>query len=195
MYRQPRALLRALLIKPRGRPDRRGQLGRWAIKKGDTVEVVDGPNDRGKRGKVLAVLKPRERVVVDGINVRKSYVPPEDPASRGSFIQKPWSIHYSNVQVVCPETDQPTKIGYRKRADGKFERFARISGAALPIPPEHLEKEAVDYRVGPLDTPAEEVHRTTFQGFDEQGREIGLKDWGEKKYASKAHMQAAAGAR
>uniref|UniRef100_A0A7R9U7E1 Large ribosomal subunit protein uL24 C-terminal domain-containing protein n=1 Tax=Pinguiococcus pyrenoidosus TaxID=172671 RepID=A0A7R9U7E1_9STRA len=189
MFKQPRGALRALLLKPKFRPDRRGELGRWVLKKGDLVEVVDGISDKGKRGKILHIFKKRERVVVDGVNVRKSWVPATDPTQRGQFVEKPWTIHYSNVQIVCPETNKPTKVGYRRLETGKHERFARISGAPLPLPPEHLEKPPVGYRVGPLDTPGEESWRQTFQGFDEHGREIGIKDWGEQRFHGKKHLE------
>ena len=153
------------------------------------VQVVSGVADVGKKGKVLAVLKERQRIVVDGVNVRPSFIPPEDPSQRGKFVDKPWSLHYSNVQLLCPETDQPTKVGYRRTESGRRERYAKVSGAAIPLPEEHLDRGPKDYRVGPLDTEQGDVERETFQGFDDFGREVGIKDWGAVHFVSAKHEE------
>lgn len=102
------------------------------IKEGDTVRIICGA-DRGQTGKVLKVLRERNRVIVEGVarvwkHVRKSQKNPQ-----GGRLQKEMPIDVSNVMVVCPQTGKPTRIGYRYREDGSKERFAKVSGATLGV--------------------------------------------------------------
>ena len=91
--------------------------------------------------------------------------------------------------ISYSETDQPTKVGYRRTESGRRERYAKVSGAAIPLPEEHLDRGPKDYRVGPLDTEQGDVERETFQGFDDFGREVGIKDWGAVHFVSAKHEE------
>ena len=116
------------------------------IKKGDLVQVVSGPSearggDRGKQGKVLEVLKDRDRVVVEGVNfvTRHSRVGQTQRGSRtGGLETAEAPIHISNVAIVDPETKKPTRVGHRvetKVVDGVSKtvrvRYAKKSGKDL----------------------------------------------------------------
>lgn len=103
------------------------------IKKGDTVEVVAG-RDKGKRGEVLAVYPKENRVVVQGVNVRKKHKKAAPNAAGGrsapQIAEFDAPLHASNVMVVDPKTNQPTRVGYRLE-DGRWVRVAKKSGEPL----------------------------------------------------------------
>lgn len=103
------------------------------IKKGDTVEVISG-NERGKRGEVVKVLPGRNRVVVKGVNFRKKHQRQAPSGGRQQLapgiIQFEGSLDASNVMLVCPKCDEPTRVG-RAREDGKAMRVCRNCAAAI----------------------------------------------------------------
>ena len=88
------------------------------VKKGDNVIVIAG-KDKGKKGKVVKSLPKDERVVVEGVNIRKRHVKPRRQGEKGQIIEKPSPIHVSNVMVVCSKCNKPTRIGYKLHKDGK----------------------------------------------------------------------------
>jgi large subunit ribosomal protein L24 len=97
------------------------------VRRGDTVVVVAG-KDRGKRGKVLRVVPGKGRVVVEKINMIKKHQRPTQKLRQGGIIEREGPIHLSNVMLVDPQTDKPTRVGVRSLADGKKVRVARKSG-------------------------------------------------------------------
>ncbi|MBQ8022101.1 MAG: 50S ribosomal protein L24 [Bacteroidales bacterium] len=102
---------------------------KFHIKKGDTVFVNAG-NDKGKTGKVLEVLKEKDRVVVEGINVVKKHTKPNAKAPQGGILEQEAGIHISNVQLVDPKSGAATRVGY-KMVDGKKVRYAKKSGEEI----------------------------------------------------------------
>lgn len=92
------------------------------VKKGDQVLVLTG-KDAGMKGKVLEVNTKTNRVVVDGVNIVKRHTKPRPPEiPQGGIIEKPASIHISNVMLIDPESGKPTRVR-RKRVefeDGKI---------------------------------------------------------------------------
>ena len=99
------------------------------VKKGDTVIVISG-NDKGKTGKILKVLVKENRVVVEGVNVVSRHTKPSNANPDGGIIKKEAPIHASNVQVLDPKTNEPTKVGHQF-VEGKKVRFAKKSGTIL----------------------------------------------------------------
>lgn len=103
------------------------------IKKGDTVEVIAG-KDKGKRGEVLQVLPGENRVVVQGVAVRKKHkkaVPGQSGVQgQPQIMEFDAPIHASNVMVVDPKTNKPTRVGF-KNEGGKWVRVAKKSGELL----------------------------------------------------------------
>ena len=100
------------------------------IKKGDTVQVVSG-NDKGRRSTVLAVIKEKNRVIVEGVNMRKHHSRPSSRDPQGGIIEREAPIHLSNVMVLCPKTDQPTRISHKKLDNGKNVRVSARSGEMI----------------------------------------------------------------
>jgi large subunit ribosomal protein L24 len=88
------------------------------IKKGDTAFVITGKN-KGKSGRVLAVLPTKERVIVEGLNIVKKHMKPSKQYTKGGIIEKEAPIHISNVMLMCPKCNKPTRIGSTAYDDGR----------------------------------------------------------------------------
>ena len=100
------------------------------VRKGDTVIVVAG-KERGKKGKVLRVIPEKGRVVVERINMIKKHQRPTQKLRQGGIIEREGAIHLSNVMLVDPASDKPTRVGMKALSDGKKVRVARRSGEML----------------------------------------------------------------
>ncbi len=106
------------------------------IKKGDTVQVISGSRkDRGKRGEVLRVIPAEERIVVQGINIRKKHMKArptgEGRQSAPEIREFEAPIHISNVMLVDPKSGEITRVGYRIEPDGSKVRIAKATGNVL----------------------------------------------------------------
>jgi large subunit ribosomal protein L24 len=99
------------------------------IRKGDRVKVIAG-RSKGKIGDVLRVIAVDQRVVVSGVNVIKRHTKPSR-TEQGGIIEREAAIHVSNVALLDPKTDKPTKIGFKFLEDGRKVRFARGSGETI----------------------------------------------------------------
>ena len=99
------------------------------IKKGDTVYVNAG-NDKGKTGKILTVIKDKDRIIVEGVNIVSRHTKPNAKQPQGGIIKQEAPIHISNVQLLDPADNNPTRVGY-KFVDGKKVRFAKKSGEEI----------------------------------------------------------------
>lgn len=99
------------------------------VKSGDRVQVLTG-EDAGKRGKVLEVLTRSGRVIVDGVNIQKKHTRPTQTNPQGGIVEKPGPIHASNVALVCPSCNKPTRVR-RERSDGKVTRLCKRCGKAI----------------------------------------------------------------
>ena len=98
------------------------------IKRDDTVVVLSG-KDKGKRGKVLKVLPSENKLVVDGVNVVTKHKKPTQLDAGGiRCFEK--AIDVSNVAILDPKLDVPTRVGY-KVIDGKKVRYAKKSGEVI----------------------------------------------------------------
>lgn len=99
------------------------------VKTGDKVRVIAG-KDKGKEGTVTKVFPKRDRVIVEGVNKVKKHTKPSQAQPQGSVQDVEAAIHASNVQLLDPKDNQPTRVGY-KEADGKKVRYAKKSGQAI----------------------------------------------------------------
>lgn len=101
------------------------------IRKGDTVEVIAG-DDAGTRGTVLSVDLKKGKVVIEGVNKVYKHVKRGHPKSpQGGRLHVELPLEASNVQLICPETNKPTRVGVRMTDDGVKELYAKRSGARL----------------------------------------------------------------
>jgi large subunit ribosomal protein L24 len=95
------------------------------IKKGDTVEVITG-NHRRMRGAVHRVLPDKNRVIVSGINIIKRHTKATGRVrTQAGIIEREAPLHISNVALVCPHCNQPTKIGLKLLTDGGKARICK----------------------------------------------------------------------
>jgi len=95
------------------------------IKKGDLVEVISG-DDKGKRGTVRLVMPKKNRVIVSGVNLVKKHqrrIP--GVQTQGGIILREAPIHISNVALVCPRCNRPTRVGFHFLEDGTKVRICR----------------------------------------------------------------------
>jgi large subunit ribosomal protein L24 len=105
------------------------------IRSGDEVQVMAG-KDRGKTGRVLRVEPKRERVFVEGLNMIKRHMRPQQVRDTqrgqtvGGVIEREGPIHVSNVMILDPKDHKPTRIGI-EREDGKRFRVAKRTGTRL----------------------------------------------------------------
>lgn len=107
---------------------------RAKIKKGDIVEVIAGDwEDKGKRGEVIRVMPKEQRVVVQGANMRKkhqSQVQTQGRTMSPGIIEFEGPIHISNVMLVCPKCDEPTRVGIQ-RDGNEIHRICRNCGELI----------------------------------------------------------------
>jgi large subunit ribosomal protein L24 len=95
------------------------------IRKNDNVLVVTG-KDRGKRGRVLKVHPVTNRLVIEGVNMIKRHTKPNPGRNiKGGIVEREASVHASNVQLVCPECGNQTRIGHKLLGDGRKVRICR----------------------------------------------------------------------
>lgn len=99
------------------------------IKKDDSVMVMRG-KDRGKSGKVIRALPRTSQVIVAGVNIKKVYKRATRSDKKSQLVEQAYPVHVSNVMIVDPKTDKPTRVGYEKK-EGKNVRIAKRSGSAL----------------------------------------------------------------
>lgn len=135
---------------------------RWRILRGDFVEITSGPH-KGKRGTVLEVIRASNRVVVEGVGFVTKYVPRPDSSRKTPTVTEA-PIPVSRVQIVCPETNKPTRIVYAFLDDGTKVRVSKKSGCIVPRP-EILSKRRLPRPEANLtkDTPASIVLKRTFE--------------------------------
>ena len=100
------------------------------VRQGDTVMGVSG-KEGGKKGKVVRVIPEKGRVVIERINMIKKHQRPTQKVRQGGIIEREGSIHLSNVMLVDPGSDKPTRVGMKALSDGKKVRVARRSGEML----------------------------------------------------------------
>ncbi len=97
------------------------------IKKGDRVVVIAG-KDRGKRGVVRQVVTKTDRLIIEGINLIKKHQRSQNQYQQSEIVDREAPIHVSNVMLIDPNTDEPTRVGFRARADGTLTRVGKRSG-------------------------------------------------------------------
>lgn len=94
------------------------------VKKEDTVLVIAG-KEKGKKGRVLSVLPSEEKVIIEKVNIIKRHMKPSRKYTQGGIIEKEAPIHISNVMLLCPKCNKPTRIGNRLLESGKKVRVCK----------------------------------------------------------------------
>jgi large subunit ribosomal protein L24 len=102
---------------------------KFKLKKEDIVEIITG-KDKKKRGRILKILRDKDRVVVEGLNIVKKAKKRRNQQDRGGIVEIEAAIHVSNVAIVCKKCGGPTRIGYKLEGDNKI-RICKKCGEAL----------------------------------------------------------------
>ena len=100
------------------------------IKKGDNVIVLAG-EDKGKTGKVLKMLVEKQRAIVEGVNIVSKSAKPSAKNPQGGIIKVEAPIHISNLSLIDPKSQKPTRIAIKVKEDGKKVRIAKKSGEEI----------------------------------------------------------------
>jgi large subunit ribosomal protein L24 len=100
------------------------------IKKGDTVVVITG-NDKGRKGRILEVIRKKDRAIVEGVNLMKKHTKPDAKHPQGGIIEQEASVHISNLMLIDPKTGEPTRVGRKINDKGKIIRYSKKSGEEI----------------------------------------------------------------
>ncbi|NBU35232.1 MAG: 50S ribosomal protein L24 [Bacteroidetes bacterium] len=101
------------------------------VKKGDKVVVISGSSkDRTKIREVMEVFPEKQRVLIDQVNMVKKHTKATQE-NAGGIVDKPAPIHISNIMVIDPQTNTPTRVGRRLDSEGNMERYAKKSGQTI----------------------------------------------------------------
>lgn len=99
------------------------------IKKNDTVVVTSG-REKGKRGRVIAVYRSENRVLIEKLNIVKRHTRPNPNLRQGGIVEREAPISAANVRLICPKCDKPTRVARRVDGDGRT-RVCRSCNEAL----------------------------------------------------------------
>ena len=100
------------------------------IKKGDTVQVITGES-KGTKGRVLEVIREKNRAIVEGVNMVSKHTKPNAKAPQGGIIKKEAAVHISNLMLVDPTTGKPTRVGRKLNDNNKLVRYSKKSGEEI----------------------------------------------------------------
>ena len=102
------------------------------VVKNDMVLVISG-NFKGKKGKVLKVFPKQNRIIIEGVNFIKKHTRPTQKNPQGGIVEKEAPLHISNVMVVCPKCDTPSRLGKKVLEDKKRVRTCQNCGEMLVV--------------------------------------------------------------
>ncbi|MCU0454827.1 MAG: 50S ribosomal protein L24 [Bacteroidales bacterium] len=100
------------------------------IKKGDTVMVITGES-KGQKGRVLEVIRDKNKAIVEGINMVSKHTKPHSKAPQGGIVKKEAPVHLSNLMLLDPSSGKPTRIGKRLNDKSKLVRYSKKSGEEI----------------------------------------------------------------
>ncbi|HWQ81390.1 MAG TPA: 50S ribosomal protein L24 [Ignavibacteria bacterium] len=95
------------------------------LKKNDLVKVISG-NSRGTTGKILFIDRKKGRVIVEGVNIVHKHTKPTQKNPQGGIVKREASINITNVQLICPKTNKPTRIGMELVSDASTGKSKRM---------------------------------------------------------------------
>lgn len=114
-----------------GRHAAKAERVKMPVTKGDTVRVMRG-EDKGKEGKVLRVFPKTGRVTVEGVNIVKRHRKARRAEETSGIMDMPAPVHHSNVMLLDPKSEKPTRIRHKIDDDGTKERISVKSGQSIP---------------------------------------------------------------
>jgi len=100
------------------------------IRKGDLVKVIAG-DSKGSQGKVLEIIKEKNRALVEGTNMVSKHTKPNAATPNGGIVKMEAAIHISNLMLVEPKTGKPTRVGRKRNTEGKLVRISKKTGEEI----------------------------------------------------------------
>ena len=97
------------------------------IQRGDRVVVISG-RSKGARGVIRSVDRKKQRVTIEGVNMIKRHQRARSAQQQSSIIEREGPVHISNVMLLDPATDEPTRVTFRRRDDGSMVRVSKRTG-------------------------------------------------------------------
>lgn len=95
-----------------------------SIKKNDTVMVITG-KEKGKRGRIISFYPSKNSLLVEKVNIIKKHMKPSRKYTQGGIIEKEAPLCVSNVMLICPKCNKPTRIGNTSLQDGRKVRVCK----------------------------------------------------------------------
>ena len=95
-----------------------------SVKKNDTVLIIAG-KEKGKRGRVLSVYPSKDRLLIEKINMIRKHMKPTRKYAQGGIIEKEAPLHISNIMLICPKCNKPTRISNTQLQDGRKVRMCK----------------------------------------------------------------------
>ncbi len=99
---------------------------KFHIRKGDNVKVLAGES-KGKTGKVIEMLPKANKALVEGVNIVKKHQKPSASNPQGGITEMEAPIHLSNLMLIDPKSNEPTRVGRKKDENGKLVRYSKKS--------------------------------------------------------------------
>jgi len=99
------------------------------VKSGDVVKVIAGDH-KGEEGKIVTILRDKNKAIVEGINLVSKHTKPSAKSPQGGILKKEAPIHISNLSLLDPKSKKVTKVGFKKEGDKKV-RFSKKSNQVL----------------------------------------------------------------
>lgn len=94
------------------------EVGKFLIRKGDMVQIIAG-REKGKTGKVLRVLRGKNRIVIEKLNMVKRHTKPSQANPQGGILEKEAPLHYSNTLLLCPKCNKGVRVGVKAKGESK----------------------------------------------------------------------------
>mmetsp|Transcript_12380 Transcript_12380/g.29467 ORF Transcript_12380/g.29467 Transcript_12380/m.29467 type:complete len:178 (+) Transcript_12380:3849-4382(+) len=140
---------------------------KWNILRGDKVQVIGNHPERGKQGIIKTVLREKDRVIVEGVNMgTRNIKGDKDRGIPGRSVQVERTMHSSNVQLIDPVTGAPTRITRKFLPTGEKVRIAKKSGAIIPRPDIlSFRKRPVNSIVTESDTSEDDTWEVTYTDY------------------------------
>ena len=101
-----------------------------SVRRGDHVVVVSG-REKGKRGTIERVFPEKNRVTIEGVNLVKRHLRRQPGSLQAGIVDMPAPLHRSNVMLICPNCDRPTRAGHVELPDGKHARTCKHCGEVI----------------------------------------------------------------
>lgn len=128
------------------------------------LAVING-SETGKQGKIVGIQREQNRVHIEGVNMRRRTQKSPSPGVPGNIITYPGGIHVSNIQLIDPESQVPTKIWRRYTDEGHKIRVSKVSGSIIEKPEWKREKPR-SVLTGPKDTEPDDVYKVTYEYYE-----------------------------